>query len=107
MKLKFLLILCILTFSCNTNNKTQETSTNEIISDYAVLVVTKIQNQKEGYTATLKNDNGDFYTCVISITNLKNEYKTLKVENKVQIIGDYGNGNPTPIIAKRIIVIKE
>ncbi len=106
MKLKILFILCLFIFSCTTNKKTQETPTEKTISNYAPLIVTKIEDGKDGYTATLKNNNGNIYTCDISIPNLENEYKSLKVGDKVKIIGDYGNGEPTPIIVKQIIILK-
>ncbi len=106
MKLNFLLVLFILTISCNTNKKKPEISNDETFSAYAVLTVTEIKQGKDDYTATLKNNAGNFYTCVINISNIEDKYKNLKIGNKVKIIGDYGNGEPTPIIAKRIIIIE-
>ncbi|SIQ07284.1 lipocalin-like domain-containing protein [Maribacter ulvicola] len=87
--------------------KQNQDRTNSINTDYAVLTVTKVEPGKDGYTATLKNDFGDLYTTVISIPNLEKEYKELKVGEKVKIIGDYGNGTPIPIKAKKILIIKE
>lgn len=76
------------------------------ISDYATLTVTKIENGKDGYTATLKNDKGNVFVCTISIPNLGDKYVRLKTGDKVKISGDYIDSFPTRIFAKQILKIE-
>lgn len=83
--------------------KKEKPITDEMMSSYATLTVTKIENGKDGYTATLKNDKGDLFVSTISIPNLEDNYVSLKVGDKVKIAGDYAEGNPVQIYAKRIL----
>ena len=86
--------------------KKEKPITNAMMSDYATLTVTKIQNGRDGYTATLKNDEGNLYVCTISIPNLEDNYVNLKVGDKVKIAGEYAEGNPVQISPKKIKVLE-
>ena len=59
--------------------KKEKPITDAMMSDYATLTVTKIQQGRDGYTATLKNDTGSLFTCTISIPNLEDNYVTLRI----------------------------
>ncbi len=107
MKSTLLLFLCIFSFSCQTKEKKIDASTDKSFSNYATLIVTKIEDGEAGYTAILENEFGNLYACFISKAKLANEYKKLKLGNKVKIAGDYGNGEPIPIVVKRIAILKE
>ena len=102
---KLLLILLIVISACKSSEK--ETSiTDEMMSDYATLVVIKIENGRDGYTATLKNDEGHLYTSTISIPNLEDNYVSLRVGDKVKIAGEYAESDPVQIFATRIKIIE-
>ncbi len=85
--------------------KKEKPITDIQMSDYATLTVTKINNGKDGYTATLKNDKGDLYVCTISISNLEDNYIRLEIGDKVKIAGEYAESEPVQIFAKRIMKI--
>lgn len=79
--------------------------TDAMMSDYATLTVTKIDNGKDGYTATLKNDTGSLFICTISIPNLGDNYVRLNIGDKVKIAGEYAESDPVQIFAKRILKV--
>lgn len=76
------------------------------LSDYATLTVVKIENGKDGYSATLKNDAGNLYMTTISIPNLEDNYVRLEIGDKVKIAGDYAESYPVQIFAKKIKIIE-
>lgn len=86
--------------------KKEKTITDAEMSDYATLTVTKIENGRDGYTVTLKNENGGIYTCTISIPNLEDNYVRLDIGDKVKIAGDYAESYPVQIFAKKIKIIE-
>jgi hypothetical protein len=88
-------------------NKKEKPITDAMLSDFATLTVIKIQQGRDGYTATLKNDIGSLYTCTISIPNLEDNYVSLNVGDKVKIAGEYGESDPVQIFAKKIKVIEK
>lgn len=75
-------------------------------SKLPVLTVTKIENGKDGYTASLKDDKGGIYTCVISIPNLEDNYIRLTIGDQVKIAGEYAEGHPIQIFAKKLFKLK-
>ena len=81
--------------------KTAKPITDAMMSDYATLTVTKIQQGRDGYTATLKNDAGSLYVCTISIPNLEDNFITLNIGDKVKIAGEYAESDPVQIFAKK------
>lgn len=76
--------------------------TDEEIALYETLTVKKIESGKDGYTASLKDERGGRYTCVISIPNLEDNYVRLQVGDKVKIAGEYAESDPVQIFAKKI-----
>ena len=113
---KLLVLTLILITACNSKksieNKSQSVSndlkketiiTDTEMSDYATLTVTEIRNVKDGYTAILKNDNGNMFICTIRITDLKKNYMRLEVGDKVKIAGEYAESDPVQIFAKKIM----
>lgn len=50
--------------------------------------VQNIENGKDGYTATLKGDDGEDFDAVISRVKLGNEYKVLTPGERVELSGD-------------------
>jgi hypothetical protein len=50
--------------------------------------VQNIENGKDGYTATLKGDNGEDFDAVISRIKLGNEYRVLTSGERVELAGD-------------------
>lgn len=74
-------------------------------SKLPVLTVTKIENGKDGYTASLKDSKGGAYTCTISIPNLEDNYIRLKVGDQVKIAGEYAESDPVQIFAKKLFKI--
>ena len=104
---KLLLVLLIIITACNISKKQKEKPiTDAMVSDYVTLTVAKIFNGKDGYTATLKNENGSLYTCTISIPNLEDNYVRLEVGDKVKIAGEYAESDPVQIFAKRILKVE-
>lgn len=87
--------------------KKEKPITDEMMSDYVTLTVTKIENGKDGYMATLKNDKGNLYTTTISIPNLEDNYVRLNVGDKVKIAGEYAESDPVQIFAKKIKIIEK
>ena len=87
--------------------KKEKPITEEMLSDYATLIVTKIENGRDGYTATLKNDAGNLHRCTISIPNLEDNYVRLGIGDKVKIAGEYAESDPVQIFAKKIKVIEK
>ena len=86
--------------------KKEKPITDAELSDYATLIVTKIENGRDGYTSTLKNEKGGLYTCTISIPNLEDNYVRLEIGDKVKIAGDYAESDPVQIFAKKIKIIE-
>ena len=84
--------------------KKEKPITDAMMSDYETLIVTKIENGRDGYMATLKNDKGSVFETTISIPNLEDNYVLLNVGDEVKIAGEYNNGR---ILAKKIKLIKE
>lgn len=85
----------------------KSTTIKNDFSDYETLTVTKIQNGKDGYTATLKNETGSLYKSTISIPNLEDNYVRLSVGDKVKISGKYAESYPVQIFAKKIQIIEK
>jgi len=83
--------------------KKEKPVTDAQISNYATLTVIKIENGKDGYTATLKNGTDNLFKCTISIPNLEDNYVRLKIGDKVKIAGEYAESDPVQIFAKRIL----
>lgn len=52
--------------------------------------VTNVQNGKDGYTATIKDDTGKLYYATISIPNLKDpkQYRTVKNGDLITVKGE-------------------
>ena len=62
-----------------------------------------IENGKDGYTATLKDDDGADFDAVISKVKLGNEYRVLTVGERVELSGDTLHpDNKLRIIVKKI-----
>lgn len=80
--------------------------TDKEMTQYDTLTVMEIQQGKDGYTATLKDNRENLYSCTISIPNLGENYVRLHIGDKVKIAGEYVKGDPIGIYAKRILKIK-
>ncbi|HYV94356.1 MAG TPA: hypothetical protein VE978_21465 [Chitinophagales bacterium] len=50
--------------------------------------VQTIENGKDGYTATMKDDNGEDFDAVISRVKLGDEYKVLTSGERVELTSD-------------------
>jgi hypothetical protein len=117
--MKFLLLFIVLcTLACQPANNKQNnntkpaivkseehTSTDQDMASYKTLTVIAIQQGKDGYTASLKDDEKGLYTCTISIPNLEDNYVELKIGDRVKIAGDYAESHPIQIFAKRIQIV--
>ena len=110
--------LLILLSACQTNKKVndldhtnEDKNHSEMVetnsSNLPILTVTSIENGKDGYMATLKDDKNGLYTCTISIPNLADNYVRLNIGDKVKINGEYAESYPVQIFAKKIHVIKK
>ncbi|WP_460219278.1 DUF4377 domain-containing protein [Psychroserpens sp. MEBiC05023] len=86
--------------------KKEQPISDKMMSNYDTLTVTKIENGKDGYTATLKDDKDGLYVCTISIPNLEDNYVRLNIGDKVKIAGDYAESDPIRIFAKKLKVIE-
>lgn len=102
-KIVFLLLFIIT--SCN-SSKNNASNAKDVLPNQPLLTVIKIQNGKDGYTATLQDSKKGLYICTISIPNLEDNYVNLEVNDKVKIAGDYLESDPVQIIAKRIVKIE-
>ncbi|WP_299122040.1 hypothetical protein [uncultured Tenacibaculum sp.] len=98
MKKIYMLLLVLLT-ACSSVKK-------EEASKLPLLTVTKIENGKDGYTATLEDKKGGLYTCTISIPNLEDNYVRVEIGEKVRIEGEYAESYPVQIFAKRIFKVE-
>ncbi|MFA8299339.1 MAG: hypothetical protein ACEPOV_04195 [Hyphomicrobiales bacterium] len=100
--------------SCNTINVSKEnmdekaTSKEQVTSHYApnTFKVVKIEYGKDGYMASLENGSSRKYIMLVSIVNLKDDYVSLKVGDKIQVEGQYEDETPVRIIPKKIIIIE-
>lgn len=76
--------------------------TEEMMEKFETLTVTKIENGKDGYTATLTDQKGGLYVCTISIPNLEDNYVRLNIGDKVKIAGEYAESHPVQIFPTKI-----
>lgn len=117
MKFFLPIILCCV-FACQpSKHKSKNQTTTSITSSeelpvtdvnietYETLIVTDIQHGKDGYTAHLKDSNNGLYICTISIPNLGDQYKDLKIGDRVKIAGNYAESHPVQIFPKRILIL--
>ena len=99
MKNILIVLLAVVTFTSCSSVK------NDNASEYPILTVVKIQNGKDGYTATLEDSKKGLYECTISIPNLGDNYVRLEVGDKARIEGEYAESYPVQIFVKRVIKI--
>ncbi|MBA6157326.1 DUF4377 domain-containing protein [Tenacibaculum sp. S7007] len=86
--------------------KKEKPISDKELQAFETLTVTKIENGRDGYTATLKDGKGGLYTSTISIPNLEDNYVRLEVRDKVKVAGEYAESDPVQIYAKKIKVIE-
>lgn len=102
-KITLLALAAVAFTACNSKKTEMTTNTTDTIAVEAPAVeqeaktivtvtgtVTEIQQGKDGITAKVKDDNGKFYSIVISIINLKdkNMYRPVKVGDIIKVNGE-------------------
>ena len=75
-------------------------------NDLPNLIVTKIENGKDGYMTYLEDEKNGKYTMVVSIPNLGEKYVDLKIGDKIQVEGEYAESYPIQIFAKSIHILE-
>lgn len=109
------LSLLFLTENCSsqkeTNSSAKDQKEEPLVSkeDWSVfphLIVTKVETEKDGEKVTLKNDRGRVYIMLMNRSELKSNYKTLKIDDKVQVNGMYSKSIPVKIFPKSIKMLQ-
>ena len=96
-----LLSLALLTTSCNTSKSNNESSDDNIRME---LIVTKIQNEKDGQTIFMKDDKGGRYTTIISPAN--GNWVVLNVGDRISLEAkEIMESDPAQIISRDIKVM--
>ena len=72
-------------------------------SDSFTGVIQGIENGKDGYTATLKDNKGETFEAIFSIPNMGTNYKRWEVGDELSIKGDTIHLNNTyRVIAREV-----
>ncbi len=106
MKNVFIMLLVVFTACNSAKSKKEESISNENMSEYKTLTVTKVIGEKDGETVHLKDSEKKAYTMIVSIPNLGENYVRLEVGDKIKVEGDYIDSFPTQIFAKKIYKLK-
>ena len=82
-------------FSCNSQQKTIQNTTEKQENTEEMTVmgkITKIENGKDGYTATILNDKGIVSVVVVSIVNLQKsgeKFKRFQIGDEITVTGSF------------------